>query len=133
MDRCPYCDGDNLKYVVEYEQWYCLDCASYMPKGWAFVPGSDPSTGPNKWVPKDDSKVSLAPKPGPVCPESTNPDEHRGDFVYIPRYDQFYCLKCNHFMPIGWKPTTGTGGDPVNDPAGGNGTDTGSSTDTTSG
>ncbi len=71
---CPSC-GKDLKYIPEYDRYYCYSCNKYAPKGIEKQP------------------AEKKPAEERSCPSCGKP------LTYVEAYKRWYCYSCQKYAP----------------------------------
>ncbi len=82
MVNCPKC-GREMRYIEQYDRWYCDYCKEYAPAGYAGRP-----------APVAESRQPVEPA-APLCSKCGGP------LTYIKEYDRWYCYACKEYAPKG--------------------------------
>ena len=108
--NCPDCRS-NLRYVQQYDNWYCDTCGDYKVPVHAAQPSTTPPPGQQQ-QPQQPPQQSQQPPPGqpqqqqqpqqPSPPLQQQQQENKcstcgGQMRHIDEYDRWYCDNCQEY------------------------------------
>ncbi len=135
---CPSC-GEEMKYIDQYDRYYCYSCKSYAPTGYspaaakvAAKPKPTPKPTPTPTQPvttQQPAQTQAQPQPAaqqaqqaqqPQQPQQAQPASDTnapcptcsGEMKYIDQYDRYYCYECGAYAPTSYTPPSAGGAQP---------------------
>ena len=120
MKPCPTCKRP-LKYIKEYNRWYCQSCGTYAPvtvpkkeaPEVARKPGKACSTCGrplrhikeyNRWYCNSckayEGVKKVEPRPAGAPPAVKRCPTCHSDMKYVPKHRQYYCWSCQAYRPV---------------------------------